>query len=83
MEEKLPLQDKVLLLLHSLGAVKPEKAMKLKELANLASLHEKEMEKVLNENESQGYAKSFIDNKGFKRYYLSGTGILRACSIYT
>jgi DNA-binding MarR family transcriptional regulator len=81
--EELSLKDRILLFLHNLGAVKPLRAKEPRDLAKMLNLREEEVSKILNDHESQGYAKSYVDEGGLKRYYLSTIGIIRACSIFS
>jgi len=82
-EENLPLSEKLLLTLHNLCAIHPEKAKKTNELAQILQVDIGQIDSILGKQESEGYAKSFMDEEGNKRYYLTGTGIIKVCSLFT
>ena len=42
-----------------------------------------ELERILNDYKRQGFTESFTDNEGKKRYYLTGSGIIKICAIFT
>jgi DNA-binding PadR family transcriptional regulator len=42
-----------------------------------------EMERILDNYKQQGFAESFVDNEGKKRYYLTGSGIIKVCGLFT
>ncbi len=83
MREDVPLPEKLLQTLHNLCATAPELARRSEELAQVFQLNVEDVENILNNYEAQGYTKSFIDDEGKKRYYLTGTGIIKVCSIFT
>jgi adenine/guanine phosphoribosyltransferase-like PRPP-binding protein len=41
----------------------------------------KKIEGILDRYKSEGFAESFYDNEGKKRYYLNGRGIIKVCSL--
>jgi hypothetical protein len=83
LREDVPLPEKLLQTLHNLCATAPELARRSEELAQVFQLNVEDVENILNNYEAQGYTKSFIDDEGKKRYYLTGTGIIKVCSIFT
>lgn len=83
MEEHLSLKDRILLVLHSLCAVRPGEAKRLDEIANFIRKDKSEVNEALIEYENQGYTKSFTGPQGEKYYYLTAAGILRVCSVFT
>jgi hypothetical protein len=83
LREDVPLPEKLLQTLHNLCATAPELARRSEELAQVFQLNVEDIENILNNYEAQGYTKSFIDDEGKKRYYLTGTGIIKVCSIFT
>jgi hypothetical protein len=42
-----------------------------------------EVERVLDGYKTDGFAESFSDNEGKKRYYLTGRGIIKVCALFT
>jgi hypothetical protein len=41
------------------------------------------LERILDDYKRQGFAESFTDSEGKKRYYLTGSGIIKICAIFT
>jgi len=83
LREDVPLPEKLLQTLHNLCATAPELARKSEELAQVFQLSVEEIEEILDNFAAEGYTKSFVDHEGKKRYYLTGTGIIKVCSIFT
>lgn len=69
--------------MHNLCATYPDMAKKADELAQVLQIDLGEVDNILGKHESEGYATSFTDNEGNKRYYLTGVGIIRVCSLFT
>jgi DNA-binding PadR family transcriptional regulator len=53
------------------------------EVARLLQKDPAEIEGILDQYKSEGFAESFVDNEGKKRYYLTGRGIIKVCSLFT
>lgn len=83
MREELPVSEKLLQMLHNLCATAPDLARKSEELEQILQLDVNEVEKILNNYGLEGYVKSFTDNEGKKRYYLTGSGIIKVCALFT
>jgi iron uptake system EfeUOB component EfeO/EfeM len=83
MREELPLPEKILQTLHNLCATAPDLARKSEELAQVMRIDINEIEKTLDNYKTQGFAESFTDNEGKKRYYLTGSGIIKVCALFT
>jgi hypothetical protein len=83
MREELPLPEKILQTLHNLCATAPDLARRSEELAQVLQIDMNELERILDDYKHQGFAESFIDNEGKKRYYLTGSGIIKICAIFT
>jgi DNA-binding PadR family transcriptional regulator len=81
--QELPLSEKILQTLHNLCATAPDLARKSEELSQVMSIDINELEKILDNFQAEGFAKSFIDNEGKKRYYLTGSGIIKVCALFT
>jgi len=83
MRDELPFPDKVLQTLHNLCATAPDLARRSEDLSRLLQTNQGEIENILDKYKSEGFADSFYDNEGKKRYYLNGRGIIKVCSIFT
>ena len=83
MREELPFPDKVLQTLHNLCATAPDLARRSEDLARLLQTNQGEIENILDRYKNEGFADSFYDNEGKKRYYLNGRGIIKVCSLFT
>jgi DNA-binding PadR family transcriptional regulator len=83
MSEELPLSEKILQTLHNLCATAPDLARRSEELAQVMQIDINELERILDDYKSQGFVESFVDNEGKKRYYLTGSGIIKICAIFT
>jgi hypothetical protein len=42
-----------------------------------------ELERILDNFKTEGFTQSFTDNEGKKRYYLTGSGIIKVCALFT
>jgi hypothetical protein len=83
LREELPFPDKVLQTLHNLCATAADLARRGEEVARLLQKDTFEIESILDRYKNEGFAESFIDNEGKKRYYLNGRGIIKVCSLFT
>jgi DNA-binding PadR family transcriptional regulator len=83
MREELPLSEKILQALHNLCATAPDLARASEELAQILQIDKGELERILDDYKRQGFAESFTDNEGKKRYYLTGSGIIKISAIFT
>jgi DNA-binding PadR family transcriptional regulator len=83
MREELPLPEKILQTLHNLCATAPDLARRSEELAQVLQIDVNELERILDDYKREGFAESFIDSEGKKRYYLTGSGIIKICAIFT
>jgi DNA-binding PadR family transcriptional regulator len=83
MRDELPFPDKVLQTLHNLCATAADLARRSEEVAHIIQRDQAEIESILDRYKSEGFAESFYDNEGKKRYYLTGRGIIKVCSLFT
>jgi len=83
MSEELPLSEKILQTLHNLCATSPDLSRRSEELSQVLQVDINELERILDDYKRQGFAESFVDNEGKKRYYLTGSGIIKICAIFT
>lgn len=82
-EDSLQISERLLVILHNLCATNAGRARKSDELARVLRVDRNEVDSLLNQYESEGYAGSLTDDEGNKRYYLTGIGIIRVCSVFT
>ena len=83
MRQELPLSERVLQTLHNLCATAPDLARRSEELSQVLQLDVGELERILDRYKAEGFAESFVDNEGKKRYYLTGSGIIKVCALFT
>jgi iron uptake system EfeUOB component EfeO/EfeM len=83
LREELPLSEKILQTLHNLCATAPELAKRSEELSQVMQIDINEVERILDNYKLEGFAESFVDNEGKKRYYLTGRGIIKVCALFT
>ena len=83
MREELPLPEKILQTLHNLCATAPDLARRSEELSQIMQIDTNELERILDNYKREGFAESFTDNEGKNRYYLTGSGIIKICAIFT
>lgn len=82
-EEDLPPSEKLLLVMHNLCIVKPEIAKTGEEIAKMIRMAVDNVLGILSHHEERGYIKSYTDQMGVRRFYLTGIGILKVCSSFT
>jgi hypothetical protein len=80
---EIPLPEKILQTLHNLCATAPDLARRGEELAQVMQIEREEVERILDNFRLEGFAESFLDNEGKKRYYLTGRGIIKVCALFT
>ncbi len=83
MREELPFPEKVLQTLHNLCATAADLSRRGEEVAQILQRDPAEIENILDNYKTEGFAESFYDNEGKKRYYLNGRGIIKVCSLFT
>jgi DNA-binding PadR family transcriptional regulator len=83
LREELPISEKILQTLHNLCATAPDLARRSEELSQVLQVDLAELERILDSYKSEGFAESFMDNEGKKRYYLTGSGIIKVCALFT
>jgi len=75
--------ERVLLAMHNLSLVRPEIAWSGREIARGASISEDSIQPLLRELEATGYVKSYSDQNGVRRFYLSSKGIIKTSAFFT
>lgn len=83
MRDELPFPEKVLQTLHNLCATAADLARRGEEVAWILQRDQTEIEGILDQYKSEGFAECFIDSDGKKRYYLNARGIIKVCSLFT
>jgi predicted transcriptional regulator len=83
MREELPFPEKVLQTLHNLCATAADLSRRGDDVAQILQRDPAEIENILDNYKTEGFAESFCDNEGKKRYYLNGRGIIKVCSLFT
>jgi hypothetical protein len=83
MSEDSPISEKLLQMMHNMGLVGPQNARAIAELGSLLKTSFNEVARILAGHEKDAYVASFTDPEGNRRYYLTGKGILKACSVFT
>jgi hypothetical protein len=83
LREELPIPEKILQMLHNLCATAPDLARRSEELSQVLQVDLSEIEKVLDSYKIEGFTEFFVDNEGKKRYYLTGSGIIKVCALFT
>jgi hypothetical protein len=81
--EELPLSEKILQTLHNLCATAPDLARRSEELSQVLQVDLRELERILDGYKAEGFAESFTDNEGKRWYYLTGSGIIKVCALFT
>jgi hypothetical protein len=81
--EELPLSEKILQTLHNLCATAPDLARRSEELSQVLQVDLRELERILDGYKGEGFAESFTDNEGKRWYYLTGSGIIKVCALFT
>jgi len=82
-EYDLPLSERLLITLHNLCATNGDMAKKSDELVQILQTSMDEVNENLNRHISDGYVAAFTDNEGNRRFYLTNTGIIRVCSLFS
>ena len=75
--------EKILLAMHNLSLVRPERGWTSQEITKSTSVSHNDVLRILKELETTGYAKSFLDKNGAKRFYLLGSGIIKISALFT
>lgn len=83
MREELPIPEKILQTLHNLCATAPDLARRSEELSQVLQIDLGEVERILDGYKAEGFVDSFADGEGKKRYYVTGSGIIKVCALFT
>jgi len=82
-EENVSPSEQILLAMHNLGVMRQGVAKAASELAQLLQRATDEILDALNRHEADGYVKSYTDQEGTRRFYLTAVGIIKVCSSFT
>ena len=82
-EYNLPLSERLLIALHNLCATSGDMAKNSGELAQILQTSMDEVNQNMDKHISDGYVAAFNDNEGNRRFYLTNTGIIRVCSLFS
>jgi predicted transcriptional regulator len=83
LREEIPIPEKILQTLHNLCATAPDLARRSEELSQVLQIALNDVEKVLDNYKIEGFVDSFVDSEGKKRYYVTGSGIIKVCALFT
>ncbi len=83
MREELPLPERILQTLHNLCATAPELARRSEELSQVMGIDLSEVDRILDNYKTEGFVEGFSDNEGKRRYYVTGSGIIKVCALFT
>ncbi len=82
-EENVSASEKILLTMHNLGVMRQGVAKAASELAQILQKTTDDVLDALNRHEADGYVKSYTDQEGTRRFYLTAVGIIKVCSSFT
>lgn len=83
-EIEAPSKDiEILLQLHNMAAVRPEKAVGANEVARILMMKSEELDSRLADLAEKGYVTSFLDELGIRRFHLTGIGIIKVASLFS
>ncbi len=80
---KYPEDMRILLLLHFLGAIESEHATRIPEMADILRIDVARIKILLQRLLDLGYVEAFRDSMRRMNYYLTRTGIIKACSLFS
>jgi hypothetical protein len=69
--------------MHNLGVVSENASRTPQELSRLAQIPSDQIQDLLRRHEDSGYLGTVPDPEGRPRYFLTGKGIIRVCSVFT
>ena len=75
--------QRLLVFLHNIGAVIGRPGKTVEELATAMGMRPEEVEEMILDQINSGYLEYSTDEKGIRRYKLTGRGIIRVSSLYT
>jgi len=82
-EYETSLSERLLISLHNLCATSGEMARRSEDLAQILQTDMKTVNQNLDKHISDGYVAAHYDHEGSRRFYLTNTGIIRVCSLFS
>lgn len=82
-DKELSPQQRLLLVMHNVGAILGRAGKTIDELARLTDIDHDQLDDILTSHIKAGYIDCSIDETCTKRYLLTGRGIIRVSSLYT
>ncbi len=77
------MSERLLISLHNLCATSGEMARKSEDLAQILQADINAVNQNLDKHVSDGYVAAYHDHEGSRRFYLTSTGIIRVCSLFS
>jgi len=69
--------------MHNLCLVRAETAKTGNEIAGVLQMDLSKVKEILDQQETYGFVRSYMDPSGARKYFLTGIGIIRVCSCFT
>jgi DNA-binding MarR family transcriptional regulator len=82
-EYETSLSERLLISLHNLCATSGEMARRSEDLAQVVQTDINTVNQNMDKHISDGYVAAYYDNEGNRRFYLTSTGIIRVCSLFS
>ena len=82
-EYETSLSERLLISLHNLCATSGEMARRSEDLAQILQADMNTVNQNLDKHISDGYVAAYYDHEGNRRFYLTNTGIIRVCSLFS
>ena len=82
-EYETSLAERLLISLHNLCATSGEMARRGEDLAQILQTDINAVNQNLDKHVSDGYVAAYYDHEGNRRFYLTSTGIIRVCSLFS
>jgi DNA-binding MarR family transcriptional regulator len=82
-EYEASLSERLLISLHNLCATSGEMARRSEDLAQILQADMNTVNQNLDKHVSDGYVAAYYDHEGNRRFYLTSTGIIRVCSLFS
>jgi hypothetical protein len=82
-ETDLPSAERLLISLHTLCATSGNRARKSEEFAHILQTNIDEINQNLDQHIHGRYVAFFYDSEEHRRFYLTNTGIIRVCALFS
>ncbi len=77
------IEVEILLQLHNMAAVRPDRAVSAEEVAKTLKIKIEELASKLGELAKGGYVISLRDEEGNQRFHLTGLGMIKVSSLFS